>query len=107
VATFAAGVIGLQAALQGFTQGETLAVAASTLVVFALFQPVRRRVQAVVDRRFDRARHDGQQVVDTFARHLRDEVDLDRLRSAFVATADDVVRPVSASLWLRSSESAR
>lgn len=107
VVAFAGGVVALQAVLAGFFQGETLAVAASTLVVFALFQPVRRRVQATVDRRFDRARYDGQKVVDGFARQLRDEVDLDRLRTALLATADDAVRPVSASVWLHSGEADR
>jgi hypothetical protein len=96
--------VALQAVLAGFTQGETLAVAASTLIAYALFQPVRHRVQQAVDRRFDRARYDGQKVVDAFGRQLRDEVDLERLRTALVATADEVVRPVSASIWLRSGE---
>ena len=63
VAVFVGGVIGLQALLTGVTQGETLAVAASTLVAFALFQPVRRRVQRAVDRRFDRARYDAERRV--------------------------------------------
>jgi hypothetical protein len=98
---FALGLVALQAALVGFTQGQTLAVAASTLVAFALFQPVRRRVQTAVDRRFDRARYDAQRTVDAFAEHLRSEVDLARLRKALVATADNAVRPVSAMVWLR------
>ena len=107
IMTFAAGVIALQAVLEGFTQGETLAVAGSTLIALALFQPLRRRVQMAVDRRFDRARYDGQKVVDAFGRRLRDEVDLDRLRTSLLATADDVVRPVSASIWLRSGDVTR
>jgi hypothetical protein len=102
VAVFAGVVVALQTVLAGITQGETLAVAASTLVAFALFQPVRRRVQSAVDRRFDRARYDAQRTVDTFAEHLRSEVDLGRLRSALVVTADRAVRPVGAAIWLRA-----
>ncbi|MET1231693.1 MAG: hypothetical protein ABWY52_02435 [Candidatus Limnocylindrales bacterium] len=100
-AVFVGGVLGLQAILAQFTGGNTVAVAASTLVVAALFQPLRGRIQRVVDRRFDRTRYDGQRVADAFAVRLRDEVDLDRLRIALVTTADDAVRPDSASVWLR------
>jgi hypothetical protein len=102
VAVFVGAVVTLQAILAGVTQGQTLAVAGSTLVAFALFQPVRRRVQTAVDRRFDRARYDGQRTLDAFADHLRDEVDLHRLCSALVATADDAVRPAGVSVWLRT-----
>lgn len=101
VAVFATLVVGLQTVLVGVTQGQTLAVAASTLVAFALFRPVRRRVQSAVDRRFDRARYDAQRTVEAFAEHLRTEVDLGRLRSALVATATDAVKPATASVWLR------
>lgn len=104
---FVGGVLGLQAVLAPFIRDSTIAVAASTLVVAALFQPLRRRVQRAVDRRFDRARYDGQKVVDAFGRQLRDEVDLDRLRTTLLATANEVVRPVSASVWLRSAEVPR
>jgi uncharacterized membrane protein YidH (DUF202 family) len=100
-AIFVGGVVALQAALAGFTQGETLAVAGSTLASFALFQPVRRRVQTTVDRRFDRARYDAQRTVDAFAEAVRNEVDLVRLRMALVATSEDAVRPVGATVWLR------
>jgi hypothetical protein len=99
-AVFAALVVILQAVLSPITSENTLAVAASTLVAFALFQPLRRRVQRAVDRRFDRARYDGQRTVDAFAEHLRSDVDLGSLRGALAATADQAVRPVSASVWL-------
>ena len=101
VAVFAVVVVVLQAVLAPFTNENTLAVAASTLVAFAaLFQPLRRRVQRAVDRRFDRARYDGQRTVDAFAEHLRSDVDLASLRGSLAATADQAVRPASASVWL-------
>jgi hypothetical protein len=106
VTVFAGAVVGLQAILAGFTQGQTLAVAGSTLVAFALFQPLRRRVQSAVDRRFDRARYDAQRTVDAFAEHLRNEVDLTTLRAALVATTADAVRPVNATVWLRAGPEA-
>ena len=107
VITFAVAVVALQAILDRFTQGETLAVAGSTLVAFALFQPLRRHVQSVVDRRFDRARYDAQRTVESFTEQLRDEVDLTRLRAALVATADDAVRPAGATVWLRGARVSR
>jgi hypothetical protein len=105
VATFVVAVIGLDTVLAGFTQGQTLAVAASTLVVFAAFQPVRFRIQGVVDRRFDRVRYDGQRAVDAFALRLRDEVDLLAIERGALATVDQTVRPVHAGVWLRRSGS--
>ena len=106
VTVFAGAVVALQGVLDGVTQGQTLAVAASTLVAFALFQPIRRRVQSVVDRRFDRARYDAQRTVDAFAERLRNEVDLTTLRTALVATTADAVRPVNATVWLRAGPEA-
>ena len=70
------GIVVLQAVLAPFTNENTIAVAASTLVAFALFQPLRRRVQRAVDHRFDRARYDGQRTADAFAEHVRSDVDL-------------------------------
>jgi hypothetical protein len=102
IAVFAGLVVALEAVLAPVTRESTLAVAASTLVAFALFQPVRRRVQRAVDRRFDRARYDGQRMVDAFAEHLRSEVDLGILRSSLSATATRAVRPASAVVWLRT-----
>lgn len=101
VAVFAGLVVGLQALLAGFTQGQTLAVAASTLVALALFQPVRRRVQRAVDRRFDRARYDGERIAVAFAARLRGEVDLDAAQTALASTAVSALQPSSAGVWLR------
>lgn len=94
-------VFGLEDVLAGITQGQTLAVAASTLVAFALFQPVRRRVQSIVDRRFDRARYDGQRAVDAFAERLRGEVDLVAIGDEMLAVVGSTVRPRHESIWLR------
>jgi hypothetical protein len=102
-ALFAGLVVGLQALSTTFTSSNTLAVAASTLIVAALFQPLRRRLQVGVDRRFNRARYDAQQTVDAFAEHLRNEVDLARLRSALIVTVDDAVHPETSNVWLRGA----
>jgi hypothetical protein len=107
VLVFTAVVLGLQAVLDPLTGGNTVAVAASTLIVAALFQPLRRRIQGVVDRRFNRARYDAQVTVDAFAVQLRDEVDIERLRVALVATVDDAVRPARSWLWLRNAGAER
>jgi len=100
LAVFAALVVGLQAALANIVETGTIAVAASTLIAAALFQPIRRRVQGAVDRRFDRARYDGQRTAAAFADRLRYDIDLDGLAQDFTATVSEAVRPTSASLWL-------
>lgn len=101
-AVFTGGVLALQALLDGFIQGQTLAVAASTLVAFALFQPVRRRVQTAVDRRFDRARYDGERTAAAFADRLRDQVDLPSLSGDIAGTVDTALRPSKIGVWLRA-----
>jgi len=106
-AVFVGLVVGIQALSANLTGANTLAVAASTLVVAALFQPLRRRVQGAVDRRFNRATYDAQRTTDAFAAQLRDEVDLARLRVALVDTVEEAVRPASASVWLRPAEVGR
>jgi MFS family permease len=99
--TFFLGLVALQAALRPFTSGSEIAVAASTLFSFALFQPIRRRVQDAVNRRFDRARYDAARTVDGFADRLRDEVDLMELRADLLGEVQLTMAPAHVSLWLR------
>ena len=103
VGGFAVAVVALQAVLDDFIQGQTVAVAASTLVAFALFQPLRRRVQSAVDRRFDRAHYDAQRTVAEFSDRLRDEVDLAALSGDLDTTIRDAISPRSLGIWLRES----
>jgi hypothetical protein len=101
-AVYLVGFLGVQAALSGFTaNGGPVAVAASTLVVFALFAPVRRRIQAIVDRRFYRSRYDAAREIESFAARVRDEVEVDRLAGAISTTLERTMQPASATIWLR------
>jgi hypothetical protein len=99
---YATGVLVLQSALDAVIQGETLAVAASTLLAAALVQPLRGRVQREMDRRFDRARYDGDRVVGAFNDRLREQIDLDTLSAEVRDVAAETVRPTSAALWLKT-----
>jgi MFS family permease len=101
VGGLALGIVALQAALAGVTQGETLAVAATTLVAFGAAQPLLRRVQTAVDHRFNRDHYDAQRTVDAFGERLRDEVALDALARQLETTIDLAVHPSVQGLWLR------
>jgi len=82
-------------------RNSSLAVAAATLAAAVVFQPARRRVQAVVDRRFNRRRHDAAQKIAAFSDRLREQVDLDTLTADLLAVVDQTMQPTQASLWLR------
>jgi hypothetical protein len=95
---YALVVLGLGQLLK---RDSPLVVAAATLAVAAVFQPARRRVQAVVDRRFNRRRHDTTRIIEGFGARLRDQVDLDTLTDDLLAVVDQTMQPTQTSLWLR------
>jgi len=104
VGVLAAVFFGIVTATSSLLQTDSdLAVAASTLAAAALFNPVRKRVQAWVDRRFNRSRYNAQLVVDQFAGTLRDQVDSEEVVDGWVGVVAETMQPVSAGVWVRES----
>lgn len=105
LAVYGGAVLLLQTALGDLIQGQTVAVAGSTLLAAALFQPLRRRIQVAVDHRFNRARYDAERTATDFAERLRDEVDLPALRGDFTGVVDTALHPSAISVWIRRPRS--
>ncbi|HEY7971186.1 MAG TPA: hypothetical protein VID95_14410 [Candidatus Limnocylindrales bacterium] len=103
-ATFVVTIIAIQAMLASITESQTIAVAASTLVAFALFQPLRRRVQNVVDRHFHRAAIDAERTTTAYAARLRVEMSLEAVGAGLRETVDVALRPRSTGVWLRGRD---
>ena len=97
--------LSLTAVFSSLTHGNSVIVAASTLAVAALFTPLRRRVQRVVDRRFDRARYDAERTAAAFSERLRNEVDLAAVADDLNSTVRAAISPMSVGVWLRKTRS--
>jgi hypothetical protein len=103
VALYFGGIVALQRVFVVLTgEKSTLAVVASTLAIAALFNPLRRRTQGFIDRRFYRRKYNARKTLEAFSARLRDEIDLEALNTELVWVVRETVQPAHVFLWLRS-----
>jgi hypothetical protein len=108
VALYFVGIVLLQRVFVALTgQKSTLAVVVSTVAIAALFNPLRRRIQSFIDRRFYRRKYDTAKTLETFSARLREETDLDSLSDDLVGVVRETMQPAHVSLWLRPGTSAK
>lgn len=101
---YVGSVIALQMLLRGFTSGSELAIVGSTLMIAILFQPLRRRIQQVIDRRFYRNKYDTVRTLESFSEAMREEVDLDQLTERLLNVVQETMHPTFVSLWICKPE---
>jgi hypothetical protein len=105
VVVYLGAVVGTQLLLSPLVgEGNQLAVVVSTLVIAALFQPLRRRIQAFIDRRFYRKKYDASKMLERFGSRLREETDLNALNAELVSVVKETMQPEHVSLWLRPAK---
>jgi hypothetical protein len=108
LAVYFGGIVVLQRIFVLLTgERSTLAVVASTLVIAALFTPLRRRIQGFIDRRFYRSKYDIRKTLEAFSAQLRNETDLGALSADLVDVVRETMQPAHVSLWLRSESTSK